>query len=555
MDEIELRLAMARKLYGAWTAHNIALPDGHFTIGPDADLSDSIRGDYFVQIVTSCLRRSPAKLKVLDLGCLEGAISIQFARAGSIVDGIDIRSASINKAKLVRDILQLPNVRFLTGDVLDLLNNTSLEKTYDVIVCAGILYHLDAPYLKSFFTSLRALCSGILIVDTHVAINPSQKYIQPDGNILHGHVIHELIPGTSTELKDAMWAGWQNATSFWLSEESLSNALYSAGFDLVSRISQPIFPWPWKDRGTWIAYPSSQTDRFYISPLTVEPDTRSAVHPTAVRGYNQSESRQRTNVVPVRSCGRGSQSALPILTDYLNQVQDRGQQLRIWWRDDDASTNTPELSQFLRATSPIPIALAVIPGIMNETLLKLVDDSTHISILQHGWKHVNWSFDESNPSEFPTNRNIDECCSDLKNGFLALAHNYPSRFVPIFVPPWHRCSNWLRTNAHNLGYKAVSITSPIIPFAERGFGKELNVEIDIANWKTAGKFIGQDRLINLIIKSIELRWKWNFHDTPIGILSHHAMLSKDDIDFICKLIKVINSFNNIKWMGSSDLLK
>src|SRR4051794_5551338 len=120
MVDVERTLDEIRAKHGAWTAHNIALPGGAFTIGAAASIMDIRRGDYFVELAQAVFRGDLCGRKVLDLGCLEGGLSIQFARAGAHVDGIDIRSDSIAKACIAAKILELQDVRFFEGDALAL---------------------------------------------------------------------------------------------------------------------------------------------------------------------------------------------------------------------------------------------------------------------------------------------------------------------------------------------------------------------------------------------------------------------------------------------------
>jgi SAM-dependent methyltransferase len=286
MDEVQARLDAVRRLHGAWTAHNIELPGEHYTLGREFPVSDSIRGDYFVELAACSLRRKPTELRVLDLGCLEGAIAVQFARAGARVDGVDIRPASIAKATVVRDLLGLKELRFFVGDALNLATVESLEPSYDVVVCAGLLYHLDAGDQLPFLTALQDRCRAITIVDTHFAVDAPDKYLCPDGHVFRGKYIQELMPNTGTDSGDAMWAGWHNERSFWLSETSLVNVLGLAGFGLVARVGAPFFVWPWKDRSTWIAYSRTDSEHHFKGKLLDEPDLRPSEHPTVLAGYN-----------------------------------------------------------------------------------------------------------------------------------------------------------------------------------------------------------------------------------------------------------------------------
>ena len=283
-DEILVKLNETKRIYGDWTAHNIKLPNGHYTLGSEYSESDVSRGNFFVEVATCALGRDLNGLRVLDLGCLEGAISIQFARAGAFVDGIDIRPASIAKAEVVKDILGLKNIRFFVSDALQLLSNEFLESSYDVIICAGLLYHIDAPDLLPFLKAINQLCTSVTILDTHVALEPKDEYITEEGLILHGRFIKEYF--SKSENENAMWAALDNEKSFWLSKNSLVNILYTAGYGMVSRIHQPFFIWPWKDRGTWIAFGRISLESQFESDMIPKLDQRQNVHPTTIAGYN-----------------------------------------------------------------------------------------------------------------------------------------------------------------------------------------------------------------------------------------------------------------------------
>lgn len=283
--EVESRLDAVRAKHGPWTAHNIKLLDGVYTIGPDASASDIQRGDYFAGICMSVLRRNLHGLKVLDLGCLEGGLSIQFARLGAHVDGVDIRIDNIVKARIAAEILKLESARFFEGDVLDLVNNASLRSSYDVILCAGLLYHLDAQDHLRFMRSLSRLCISLALIDTHISLDGPDEYRAAEGLVMRGRFIAEG-GGSCADRRSAMWSGWVNNRSFWPTEPSLLNALHYAGFAFVVAAKQPVFRWPWKDRSTWLAFKGYKAEPILSSGPVAEVDERAATHPSVSAGRN-----------------------------------------------------------------------------------------------------------------------------------------------------------------------------------------------------------------------------------------------------------------------------
>jgi SAM-dependent methyltransferase len=104
-----------------------------------------------------------AGARILDAGCGIGGHSIELARLGYVVRGLDLSSQLITEAQRRISDESLP-ISFAVGDIL------SLEAThdFDAILCRGVLNDLldEASRLKVFFSFARALRpDGVLILD------------------------------------------------------------------------------------------------------------------------------------------------------------------------------------------------------------------------------------------------------------------------------------------------------------------------------------------------------------------------------------------------------
>jgi trans-aconitate methyltransferase len=87
----------------------------------------------------SLLMRSVKKATVLDLGCAEGLITIEMAKAGATaLHGIEIRRQAVIDANVLRG--DLP-ITFEVGD----LNVWRAQRHYDVVVMLAILHKLKDP--------------------------------------------------------------------------------------------------------------------------------------------------------------------------------------------------------------------------------------------------------------------------------------------------------------------------------------------------------------------------------------------------------------------------
>ncbi|WP_448573392.1 class I SAM-dependent methyltransferase [Trichothermofontia sp.] len=215
--------------YGPWTAHNIHLGHGIYTL--DNQSARDIRPRWLTQIVADIARRPWTQLRILDLACLEGWYAIECALQGAEVVGIEGRKASVEKARLVKDIHRLDRLTFYQDDVRNL--SVANYGQFDVILCLGILYHLDAPDVFAFIEQLAACCRGFAIVDTHISLTPAVEQTY-QGQTYWGEYYQEHAEAASpAEREQAAWASLDNPKSFWLTRPSLVNCLQTSGFTSV----------------------------------------------------------------------------------------------------------------------------------------------------------------------------------------------------------------------------------------------------------------------------------------------------------------------------------
>lgn len=256
-SEIARRRAEVCSKYGEWTAHNINLGQGQYTFAPqDPRFARSLTHvghhlDRILQAVADVIDRPLNELRVLDLACLEGLYGIEFARRGADVVGIEGREANVERARFAKEVLGLDNFTLIHDDVRSL----SPEKHghFDVVLCLGILYHLDVPDVFSFVEKMAAVCRRLTIVDTHVAVQAVET-VEYDGQTYRGWVYREH--GADTTLEQRLtntWASLDNERSFWLTRPSLLNVLARAGFTSVHTCQNPVAPGQWVDRDTLVA--------------------------------------------------------------------------------------------------------------------------------------------------------------------------------------------------------------------------------------------------------------------------------------------------------------
>jgi len=227
-----------------FSAHNIELSDGSRTI-PDQDVLLSDRGWLTATLRTlEILAPKGERLRIVDLGCLEGGYSIEFARRGHEVIGIDARQVNIDRAVAVQRDLGLVNVSFVVDDV----KNLAEYGQFDVVFCSGLLYHLDNP--GSYLELIGRIATRALILNTHYAreIDPlydDSKPLESDrvDFSLSKLTNHEGLSGRwyaeyesddpRSEIEGRLWAAFSNERSFWPTKRVLLEACREAGFSVI----------------------------------------------------------------------------------------------------------------------------------------------------------------------------------------------------------------------------------------------------------------------------------------------------------------------------------
>ncbi|HEY2250328.1 MAG TPA: methyltransferase domain-containing protein, partial [Planctomycetaceae bacterium] len=236
--------------FGGWTAHNIALGHDLYTMGPGI-AGDEIKLRRVIQIIADIGGKAFETLRVLDLACLEGLYAIELARRGATVTAIEGRAPNLAKVQFVKDVLSLDTLQLIQDDVRHL--GKAAHGEFDVVLCLGILYHLDAPDVFQFLGRVAEVCRGIAIFDTHISLQPEVSH-EFHGKTYWGLTYTEHAAGSTPEERASkLWASLDNPTSFWFTRPSLYNALSSAGFTTVFETHVPPEPQRPSDRVTLVA--------------------------------------------------------------------------------------------------------------------------------------------------------------------------------------------------------------------------------------------------------------------------------------------------------------
>ena len=235
----------------------------------------------------------------------------------------------------------------------------------------------------------------------------------------------------------------------------------------------------------------------------------------------------------------------------LDRWADAGRSASLWFRDDDAIKPTPALARLLDLTRrhAVPLTLAVIPAPSGEALASCLAKESHVAVAVHGWTHTNYADDLSKKQELGQDRPEGVVLDELGQGFRKLEALYPSRFVPMLVPPWNRIAGPLLPHLKGFGYRAVSVYGPAkanspIPL--------VNTHVDIMDWQGTRGGRPHGELVGLLVAELQDRFLGDAE--PIGILTHHLVHDENAWSFIDRLLQETSGHPAIRWRPAVEFV-
>ncbi len=232
--EIELQLQELKRLYGEWT-YDIPLPHGVWTKG-NLNVPHT-RLKRIVQAVSDLCSKPLSSCRVLDLGCLDGLFSIEFASHGAETIGIEIREANVKKALFCKEALGLNNLKFIQDDVRN-ISEKALGR-FDAVICSGILYHLPAQDAVKLVQTMFDMLTEVLVIDTRITTQPLEKFHHDGADYWGRHAREHSAKETQEQKAKKLLASWDNAQSFYFTRPSLINLLTRIGFSSVYECFAP----------------------------------------------------------------------------------------------------------------------------------------------------------------------------------------------------------------------------------------------------------------------------------------------------------------------------
>lgn len=252
---------------------------------------------------------------------------------------------------------------------------------------------------------------------------------------------------------------------------------------------------------------------------------------------------------------RAPGAALGTLSDELEKWASAGRPASLWWRDDDAARPSDSLSRLLDLADRrgVPLALAVIPASAEAGLADAVGARQSVSVVQHGYAHVNHEPASAKKSEFGAARSPLEVRDDMARGRTRLDSLFGDRARPVFVPPWNRMDRrWLAT-LQDLGFAAVSRFQGA-PRPDVGFGA-IDCHVDIIDWHGTRGFVGEPGSVGRMVEHLAARREGRVADVPTGLLTHHLVHDAASWDFIDAMLAATARHSGARWVGIDEAIQ
>lgn len=231
----QVRALEQRALQKAWF-YPFALPSGRKVecyLPPHIAVIHANRWAMVESVLNTTFGADWSQLDCLDVGSNQGFFSVKLAQRGCRkVVGLEARQQNVEDAELIREMHDLTNLSFLTGDVTTL--NLAEWPQFDVTMMLSVLFWLENPI--GVLRTLKALTRKILIIETLVAPELKEELIW-DGAIRKPVQGSFSVLDLTTESKSLL--GSLTELSFCPGRESLIWILEKLGFSSVELVVPP----------------------------------------------------------------------------------------------------------------------------------------------------------------------------------------------------------------------------------------------------------------------------------------------------------------------------
>lgn len=246
-----------------------------------------------------------------------------------------------------------------------------------------------------------------------------------------------------------------------------------------------------------------------------------------------------------------------MLTEELDHWHRAGRIATLWWRDDDAVAETDALNRLLDCAAGHPLALAVVPGHLEPSLVLRLAHEPLVQVLPHGLTHSNHEPPDRKKAEFGAARELGPALDEIRRAASLLQDAFQDQYQAIFVPPWNRITGDIAASLPGLGLSGVSTftdraAAPAVPC--------VNCHVDILDWRAkrqTGKaaYIGDKAALEILTGALNRRrvgTPGTDPTEPVGLMTHHLDHDTASWEFLGRLLPVLAAHPAVRWVTAAE---
>jgi hypothetical protein len=213
-----------------------------------------------------------------------------------------------------------------------------------------------------------------------------------------------------------------------------------------------------------------------------------------------------------------------------------GKRLDLWLRDDDATAPSDQLDRLaaLAERFAIPVLLASIPMLAQESLARRLEAAPLLLPCQHGVWHRNHAPPGEKKSEFGLHRPTADIAAEIASGRERL-HQLFGDTVPVFVPPWNRIHPDVAAELPRLGFTGLSCFRNF-SLGLAGGPRLVNTDLDLIDWHHGRVGRQHADLLAEMTGLLVARRGASETSQPFGLLLHHHDHDRTVWDFLTILL-------------------
>jgi len=227
-----------------------------------------------------------------------------------------------------------------------------------------------------------------------------------------------------------------------------------------------------------------------------------------------------------------------------------------WWRDDDAVSDSAQLHRLdaLSRELNVPVAIAVIPAKLDDSLPRFLRGRDNFTVLQHGYSHTSYAALGVKKIEVGGERSTEVIKDELELGHRSLSSSFGQQFIPVLVPPWNRIEARTYGALVDAGFAGVSSMWARAKAHPIDGLLQINAHLDPVNWRHGRGFVGGYRAIAQINQHLYARRTGRGDAVePTGILTHHRDQNDEVWAFCRTLVQVLSRHPAVRWLDAKSI--